>query len=69
MANRAILCGAFLAMGALGAAKSPQEVGPLQKALGDVEPEGPWVYNDIPAGFEAAGKSGKPLLIVFRCVP
>jgi len=28
-----------------------------------------WLYNDIDAGFSAAKKLGKPLLIVLRCVP
>ncbi len=28
-----------------------------------------WVYNDLAKGIEAAKKEGKPLLIVFRCIP
>ncbi|MEP6668132.1 MAG: Trx7/PDZ domain-containing (seleno)protein [Chthoniobacter sp.] len=28
-----------------------------------------WIYNDVDAGFTAAQKSGKPLLVVLRCVP
>jgi serine protease Do len=28
-----------------------------------------WIYNDVAAGFEAARSSGKPLLIIFRCIP
>jgi hypothetical protein len=28
-----------------------------------------WLYNDLDAGFAAAKKLGKPLLIVLRCVP
>jgi serine protease Do len=28
-----------------------------------------WIYNDIDKGFAEAAKSGKPLLIVLRCVP
>jgi serine protease Do len=28
-----------------------------------------WIYNDVERGFEAARKSGKPLLVVFRCIP
>lgn len=34
-----------------------------------VEQEGFWIYNDLPAGFAAAKKSGKPLLVVLRCIP
>jgi hypothetical protein len=28
-----------------------------------------WIYNDVGAGFEAAQKAGKPVLVVFRCIP
>ena len=28
-----------------------------------------WVYDDLEAGYAAARKSGKPLLVSFRCVP
>lgn len=28
-----------------------------------------WIYNDWQKGFEAARESGKPLLVVLRCVP
>jgi thioredoxin-related protein len=28
-----------------------------------------WVYNDVARGFDTASKTGKPLLIVFRCIP
>ena len=28
-----------------------------------------WIYNDVGAGFEAAQKTGKPMLLVFRCIP
>ena len=28
-----------------------------------------WLYNDLETGFEAAKQSGKPLLVVLRCVP
>ncbi len=34
----------------------------------DKVPEG-WIYEDIDAGYAAAQKSGKPLLVSFRCVP
>lgn len=35
----------------------------------DVEDAGYWIYNDLPKGFAEARKTGKPLLVVFRCVP
>lgn len=28
-----------------------------------------WIYNDVGAGFAEAKKTGKPLLVVLRCVP
>ncbi|MGH7202352.1 MAG: Trx7/PDZ domain-containing (seleno)protein, partial [Planctomycetaceae bacterium] len=28
-----------------------------------------WIYNDVEAGFREAKRSGKPLLVTFRCVP
>ena len=62
MTSRAIVCAMLLAVQA-------REPGPLQKALNDMEPEGDWHYNDLPAGIDAARKSGKPLLVLFRCVP
>jgi serine protease Do len=34
-----------------------------------VQATGLWIYNDLPAGFAEAKTTGKPLLIVLRCVP
>ncbi|HVW00058.1 MAG TPA: Trx7/PDZ domain-containing (seleno)protein [Planctomycetaceae bacterium] len=34
-----------------------------------VEAEGFWIYNDLPRAFETAEKTGKPLLVVLRCIP
>src|SRR5438046_2777532 len=28
-----------------------------------------WIYNDLPRGFAEAKKTGKPLLVVLRCIP
>jgi S1-C subfamily serine protease len=28
-----------------------------------------WIYNDVERGFETARQTGKPLLVVFRCIP
>ncbi len=42
------------------------------KVRGDktrIEGAGYWIYNDLPRGIDEAKKSGKPLLVVFRCVP
>lgn len=34
-----------------------------------VEADGYWNYNDLPAAFAEAKRSGKPVLVVFRCIP
>lgn len=34
-----------------------------------VEAEGFWIYNDLPRGFAEAKRTGKPLLVVLRCIP
>jgi serine protease Do len=28
-----------------------------------------WIYNDLDTGFERARETGKPMLVVYRCVP
>ena len=28
-----------------------------------------WIYNDLEKAKEAAAEAGKPLMIVFRCIP
>ncbi|MBL8815550.1 MAG: thioredoxin family protein [Planctomyces sp.] len=43
-----------------------------QKVRGDkerVEKEGFWIYNDLPTAFRKAKQSGKPILVVLRCLP
>jgi serine protease Do len=34
-----------------------------------VEAEGFWIYNDLAQGFATAKRTGKPLLVVLRCLP
>ncbi len=31
--------------------------------------EGFWIYNDLPKAFEEAKKTGKPIVVVLRCLP
>lgn len=40
----------------------------LKEALEDNALVGPWVYNDLEEGLKQARKTGKPLLLVYRCV-
>jgi hypothetical protein len=35
----------------------------------NVEADDSWVYNDLNRGIAEAKQSGKPLLVVFRCIP
>ena len=28
-----------------------------------------WIYNDLSKGFDTAKATGKPLLVVYRCIP
>ena len=35
----------------------------------EVEAAGHWIYNDLPKGFAEAARTGRPLLVVLRCVP
>jgi serine protease Do len=42
------------------------------KVRGDkatVEKDARWIYNDLPKAYDAARDSGKPMLVVFRCIP
>lgn len=41
----------------------------LRVALKDTEPKGDWIYDDLAKGFADAKKTGRPLMVVFRCVP
>jgi hypothetical protein len=41
----------------------------VRRDLADVTSGGRWIYNDLPKGFEEAKSTGKPLLVVLRCIP
>ncbi len=41
----------------------------LREKLKDAVVKGDWIYDDAAAGFAEAKKTGKPLLVVLRCVP
>jgi hypothetical protein len=34
-----------------------------------VTEDGFWIYNDLPKAFAEARKTGKPILVVLRCIP
>jgi serine protease Do len=41
----------------------------LRAALKDNDLVGTWIYDDLEAGLVEAGRAGRPLLVVIRCVP
>jgi hypothetical protein len=40
----------------------------LQRSLKDTNVGKHWIYNDLKEGHARARSTGKPLLVVFRCV-
>ena len=41
----------------------------LGESLKDIPVAGHWIYDDLPAAIAEAKQTGKPLLVVLRCVP
>lgn len=41
----------------------------LEQDRARMEADGRWIYNDPKKGFEQAKQTGKPLMVVLRCVP
>jgi hypothetical protein len=41
----------------------------LRESLKDIPVADHWIYDDLPAAIAQAKESGKPLLVVLRCVP
>ena len=69
MKKPSIVCAGLLLLGValLTAAEDRKE-----RVLNDrkeVEASGNWIYNDLPNGFAEAARTGKPLLVVIRCIP
>jgi hypothetical protein len=60
---------AALALLALVAIPSPAgDKEKLREALGDSALAGTWIYDDLEAGIAESGRTGKPLMVVLRCV-
>ena len=58
------LCAAGILCLTLSAAFAGQTT--QEQVKQDGEQAGTWIYDDVAAGFAEAGKTGKPLLFVFR---
>ncbi|MFO0978683.1 MAG: Trx7/PDZ domain-containing (seleno)protein [Planctomycetaceae bacterium] len=41
----------------------------VREDLKKVTEEGFWIYNDLPKAFEQAKATGKPIVVVLRCIP
>ena len=60
-----LLLGAFSAH----AAAVKDREGAVRQDRATMEHDARWIYNDIDRGFAEAKETGKPLLVVLRCVP
>jgi hypothetical protein len=63
-----VVAGGLLVLAGVLVAQNPRE----QKVRDDkkrVEAAGFWIYNDLAKGFAEAKKTGKPMLVVLRCIP
>ncbi|HUR57323.1 MAG TPA: thioredoxin family protein, partial [Opitutaceae bacterium] len=59
----------FLCLASVHAATVKDREGAVRQDKATMENDARWIYNDIDRGFADAKKSGKPLLVVLRCVP
>ena len=59
--------GLFLAVNNLHAAQTRDQM--VLSDRDNVLGGGKWIYNDLAKGLEGARSTGKPLLVVLRCVP
>src|SRR5438132_5265411 len=51
------------------AATVPDREGAVRKDRAILENDARWIYHDLQRGFAEARLTGKPLLVVLRCVP
>ena len=66
----ALAAGALLALSALTMPAGAQDRDTkVRNDRKDVLDDGFWIYNDLPTGIEQAKVLGKPLMVVFRCIP
>src|SRR5262245_1410600 len=68
MPRTLLLClTAWAALAAPAAAQTREQK--VQADRQKVEADGFWIYNDLPKGIAEAKQSGKPLIVILRCVP
>jgi hypothetical protein len=59
----------FLLLGQPAASAQDEHETAVHDDRADFGSGGQWIYNDLRRGLRLARKSGKPLLVVIRCVP
>jgi hypothetical protein len=52
-----------------GAEAVKDREGAVRKDKATMENDARWIYNDVQRGFDEAKRTGKPLLVVLRCIP
>jgi hypothetical protein len=66
--SRTLLAVIVLFAGVSVAPAQPRDV-KVRNDKKKVEADGYWIYNDIPKAFAEAKASGKPIVVVLRCIP
>lgn len=61
--------GLAVAVASLEGAAVKDREGAVRKDKASMENDARWIYNDVDRGFAEAKRTGKPLLVVLRCVP
>src|SRR3954470_9416061 len=65
--RNSLLCG--LALVCTSAETVKDREGSVRADRTKMENDSHWIYNDWRKGFEEAKRTGKPLMVVLRCVP
>lgn len=67
--SRVLCLGALLSLALATAAGAQDRDTKVRGDRQDFAERSDWVYNDLAAGIAQARRTGKPLLVVFRCIP
>lgn len=67
--NTRLACTALLLSGLLHAESVKDREGAVRQDKAKLESSDRWNYNDVQRGFDEGKKSGKPVLVILRCVP
>ncbi len=69
MIRRLLILLPVLALSISGQAASENREQRVRSDKPFVQQAGGWIYNDLNQGFTEARLTGKPLMVVLRCVP